>query len=513
MKFQLLFLFFINQFIFAQNEQKRIALIVGNAEYLYGSSLKNPVNDIDLMEATLLRLGFEVHRYTNINYEQFNRAVSDYSKSLAQYDVTLFYYAGHAAQTDGINYLIPTDSRPLNEHDLKFEAISTQEVVKRFTGHKNAVNIVILDACRDNPFRSLYKVNRTGLNAMNPPSGTIIAFATSAGETADDGSNKNGLYTLELTKQMLIPQRIEDVFINTRNEVEKQSGGNQSPQEWSKLKQKFFLTEFTSIINNSTFSFTDNKLNANSAQRSYNNARSGLEMINIKGGVFLMGSPSGKIDEQPAHKVKLNNYSLSRHEVTNKQFCKFLNYIGCPKRGKYQNILYIDISSSFCQIAYKKGYFYPKENKADYPVVELSWYGATAYCKWMGGRLPTEAEWEYAASSGFASNENSMDKTAWFNKNAKSRSHPVGQKKANHLGLFDMNGNVWEWCSDWYDKNYYEISPMENPENKIPYKLKVLKGGSWKNTAYSCRRQTRHRFDPEKSANNIGFRVCVPKNR
>ena len=513
MKFLILFLFFISQFAFAQNKQKRIALIIGNTDYLFGSSLKNPVNDIDLMETTLIRLGFKVFRHTNITHKQFKKAISTFSNKAGQYDVAVFYYAGHALQSEGINYLIPTDSKPLTEYDLKIEAISTNEIINKFAEHKKTVNIVILDACRDNPFRSLYKVNRSGLNAMNPPSGTIIAFATSAGETAADGKGNNGLYTLELTKQMLIPQRIEDVFINTRNEVEKLSSGKQSPQEWSKLRQKFFLTEQSAIINNDPFSLADNKPATYDVKRSYSNSRSGLEMINIKNSLFLMGSANGKTDEQPIHKVKLTNYSLSRYEVTNKQYCKFLNYINCPRKGKYKKHQYINIGSSFCQIEYKKGRFRPKTNKANYPVVEVSWYGANAYCKWMGGRLPTEAEWEYAASSGSLSDKNSLDKTSWYNKDAKSHSHPVGQKKKNSLGLFDMNGNVWEWCADWYDKDYYAISPDENPENIIPYKLKVLKGGSWKNTAYSCRRQTRYRFMPEKSANNIGFRVCVPQNK
>jgi len=123
-------------------------------------------------------------------------------------------------------------------------------------------------------------------------------------------------------------------------------------------------------------------------------------MIDVQGGFFQIGSQNGKNDEFPVHKVELDNFCLSKYEITNEQYCKFLNYIGCSKKGKHKGIQYINTKSSFCEIEYLKGRFYSKQGKKKHPVVEISWYGANAYCKWMGGRLPTEAEWEYAAGGG-----------------------------------------------------------------------------------------------------------------
>jgi hypothetical protein len=141
--------------------------------------------------------------------------------------------------------------------------VDVGKVVKKFEYYPDNINIVILDACRDNPFRSWVRGGMRGFVAMNAPSGTIIAFATSAGATADDGAGSNGLYTEKLVQQMRIEQRIEDVFINTRVAVQKASGGNQSPQEWSQLTGKFFFKkgDFTNIaIEPETGQFINNNI-------------------------------------------------------------------------------------------------------------------------------------------------------------------------------------------------------------------------------------------------------------
>jgi len=167
--------------------------------------------------------------------------IREFSEKLPGYNVALFYYAGHGMQVDGMNYLIPTDAQLNKKEDCKWEAISVDFVVEEFEKYPDNTNIVILDACRNDPFRSWSRGGERGFKAIAPTSGTIIAFATSEGSTAADGSGSNGLFTQELVKQLQVPQPIESVFKKTRVEVERLSGGNQSPQEWSKLKGDFYF--------------------------------------------------------------------------------------------------------------------------------------------------------------------------------------------------------------------------------------------------------------------------------
>ncbi len=222
-------------------DQKRLALVIGNSNYGGGQFLKNPANDANLMATTLQNLGFEVIKRIDANKQSIELAIREFSKKLPNYNVALFYFAGHGLQVDGINYLIPTDAKLEDKGDCKFEAVSVNFIVEEFEQYPNNTNIVILDACRNNPFRSWARGGERGFKAIAPTSGTIIAFATSEGATASDGNGSNGLFTQELVKQMKIPQSIENVFKKTRVEVEKYSNNAQSPQEWTKLKGDFWF--------------------------------------------------------------------------------------------------------------------------------------------------------------------------------------------------------------------------------------------------------------------------------
>jgi len=223
------------------SQEKRLALIIGNSAYEEGRALKNPVNDANLMASTLLDLGFDVIKRTDATKDEMELAILDFWRVLASYDVNLFYYAGHGVQVNGVNYLLPVDANVEDELALRIEAIDVGEVVSQFERYPDNINIVVLDACRDNPFRSWMRSSSGGFVAMSAPSGTIIAFATSPGATASDGAGQYGLYTENLTQQMKIEQRIEDVFINTRNIVRENSRGRQNPQEWSQLTGSFYF--------------------------------------------------------------------------------------------------------------------------------------------------------------------------------------------------------------------------------------------------------------------------------
>jgi len=227
----------------AMTTEKRLALVIGNADYGSSNILKNPVNDANLIEGTLKNLGFVIIKRTNASKNEMMEALRDFSKQLTEYNVALFYYAGHGIQVDGQNYLIPVDAQLKEKSDCKWEAVPVNYIVEEFERVPENINIVILDACRNNPFRSWVRGGEEGFRAINPVSGTIVSFATSEGSTAADGSGSNGTFTEELVKQIVIPQAVSSVFINTRKEVMRRTNNAQRPQEWNMLTGEFYFAK------------------------------------------------------------------------------------------------------------------------------------------------------------------------------------------------------------------------------------------------------------------------------
>lgn len=222
--------------------QKRVALVIGNAEYESNATLNNTTNDAHLMTDALKKLGFEVTTIINGTYEDMKNATLEFGSQIQDVDVSIFYYAGHGLEVEGVNYLVPTDANISNALDVQQQTLPLTSVIK--TGHyanRQGLNMIILDACRNNPFPTGSR-GGAGLAKENAPSGTIIAYATSPGSVASDGSDDNGLYTSQLVEQMLTPQRIEDVFIKTRNDVERLSNGQQQPWEEARLNGIFYLS-------------------------------------------------------------------------------------------------------------------------------------------------------------------------------------------------------------------------------------------------------------------------------
>jgi len=209
-------------------------------------------------------------------------------------------------------------------------------------------------------------------------------------------------------------------------------------------------------------------------------------MVLVEGGTFKMGNPAGDDDEKPVHEVTLDGFYLDKYEVTNQQFCDFINVKGNQNEG---GVTWLEIKDEDCNIEFVGGKFQPKKGFANKPVIEVNWFGANAYAKHVGKRLPSEAEWEFAArggklSKGYSfSGGNNAGEIAWYDANADQQTQNVGTKKPNELGIYDMSGNVWEWTNDWYDDKYYRTSPSSNPKGPAgPHPIKkgkVLRGGGW----------------------------------
>lgn len=220
---------------------KRIALVIGNADYTATSKLRNTLNDAKAMTAALKGLGFEVTTIENGNYETIKNAIYAFGDRIQDVDVSLFFYAGHGIEVDGTNYLVPVDADIQSHLDVKQKCIPLSGVSGTMEfANDEGLNMIILDACRNNPFPA-GKRGGTGLARINAPSGTLIAYATDPGSVASDGDGTNGLYTGELIKQLKISQRIEDIFMHTRNNVEQLSDGKQRPWEEARLKGIFYL--------------------------------------------------------------------------------------------------------------------------------------------------------------------------------------------------------------------------------------------------------------------------------
>ena len=218
---------------------QRLALVIGNSAYADGL-LKNPINDARAMAVTLRELGFEVRVLENADRMAMQRAVVEFGRKLNSDTVGLFYFAGHGMQVRGANYLIPVKAEIASEDEVEVEGVDVSYVMARMATAKNQFNIVILDACRNNPFQRSFRTLNSGLAAISAPTGTLIAYATAPGSVASDGDAANGIYTAELVKAIRQPGiAMEEAFKQARSGVIARTQGKQTPWESSSVVGTF----------------------------------------------------------------------------------------------------------------------------------------------------------------------------------------------------------------------------------------------------------------------------------
>jgi formylglycine-generating enzyme required for sulfatase activity len=213
-------------------------------------------------------------------------------------------------------------------------------------------------------------------------------------------------------------------------------------------------------------------------------------MVFVKGDWFEMGSNYGRDNEKPVHRVFLNDFYIDKYEVTVKAYLEF-----CDSTGKEMPVQ-------------------PEYHTENHPVANVSWEDATAYASWKGKRLPTEAEWEYAAlggtiSSNHYSGNSFLDYVGWYSGNSNLIIHPAGELDPNEFGIYDMSGNVWEWCGDWYSLSFYRNGDGISPTGPAGGSEKVLRGGSFEDEEYFCRVKYRNKSFPDRKFENYGFRCVV----
>ncbi len=222
--------------------ESRVALVIGNSNYLSGP-LRNPVNDARAMALALESSGFEVLLKENvINQNEMKRVVREFGLKLKTGGTALFYYSGHGMQVKGFNYLIPTQAVMNIEQEIEYEALDVGFVLAYMESAKCDVNIVILDACRNNPFARSFRDTKQGLSSMVAPTGTLIAYSTAPGSVASDGLEEHGIYTQALlTRMQQEGVKVEDVFKGVRADVLALSQGEQTPWESSSLVGDFYF--------------------------------------------------------------------------------------------------------------------------------------------------------------------------------------------------------------------------------------------------------------------------------
>ncbi len=228
------------------------------------------------------------------------------------------------------------------------------------------------------------------------------------------------------------------------------------------------------------------------AQKGTDLTPTALKMVLVNGGHFQMGSVDGLKNEQPVHAVGLKNFYIAKYEVTQTLWARVMgnrpsHFKGCDS----------------CPV---------EEVSPEEIQMFLTMLNQLTGKKY---RLPTEAEWEYAAlggdkSKGYKySGSDSLGEVAWFEDNSEKKSHPVGQKKPNELGLYDMSGNVWELCADWFNANYYKKSSSSNPLNNEKAAHRVVRGGSWRSPKERCYSKARNRNISDHHKQNGGFRLAL----
>ncbi len=422
----------------AMAKEQRVALVIGNSTYK-NSPLRNPANDAADVAKALQGLGFQVTLKQNQSRDTMGQAIREFGNKLKRGGTGLFYYAGHGMQVKGKNFLLPVDADIQSEDEVPYRGIDANELLAKMESAKNRVNIVILDACRNNPFARSFRSSAQGLAQMDAPVGTLVAFATAPGSVAADGQGRNGLYTQHLLASLNQPGlKIEDVFKRVRVGVRQGSRGKQIPWENTSLEGDFYFKPGkpgeapTQLASLAPTLVPEPAPGAGVVGETWTDPVTGMEFVWIPKGCFQMGSPAsepGRKDDERQHEVCVNGFWMSKYKVTN---------------GQYRKLIV--------------GHNGSKDDKL--PVTDVKWRDAMHFAQWLSEksgkkiRLPTEAEWENAARAGTSTAYFWGD--SWEDRHnfMSSDEKPVGSHQPNAFGLYDMLGGGPEWTASTYDESY-----------------------------------------------------------
>ena len=489
--------------------QQKYALVVGNGNYTSFGSLPNAVNDANDMATALQGLGFTVDKVIDGSRAQMVEAITRLKNriSVSKNSYGFIFYAGHGVQFNGVNYLIPAKADIPSANYLGDTSISVQTMLAELNDAGNELNIVVLDACRDFPAAWSRSTNRGLTVVANQPADSIIVFATSAGSTAADGTGRNGVFTSQLLKNLKTPGlEVNEVFRQTGADVARASNRQQIPAVYNQFFGNAYLGARPSAATPQTTPAPTPVTPAAVPERPVV-----PEMVRIQGGTFTMGSPASepwRNDDEVQRRVKISSFFMGNYEVTQKEFQEVMGTN--PSAFKGDN-LPVEMVSWYDALKYCNARSW-KEGLT--PAYTISGSGDNPTVTWNrkanGYRLPTEAEWEYACRAGTTTAYNTgasmSNNTGWYNGNSDLKTHPVGQNPANAWGLYDMHGNVWEWCYDGFGS--YSSGAQTDPVGEFWGGGRVRRGGSWFASAQIARSACRDHCRPDYRVHYLGFRVA-----
>ena len=475
--------------------KEKLALIIGNNAYDGDNKLDYAIQDAKTMSVTLYDQNYAILEGYDLNYTNFDALIKEFAKLSQSYKECIFYYAGHAFEEGGINYLLPIKADP-NQYNLGEVCIVVEDILAAID-NPNIPKLLILDACRSK-FRSY---NPREKRAAQIRKNTLIIYST----VSDTRVWDNNPFTEKFSEAIQSGGCVEEIFKEVSRNVLRKNSSQLIWQEGS-LQGEICFEEKVARPD---------------------------DMVFVKGGWFEMGCTSGqnslcKNDEKPVHSVRIDDFYIGATEITVRQFESFIIATGHKTTAEQKGFRWVSMESNYDIDSDEVNWKYNREGKyrlkdeINHPVTNISWYDAVAYCNWRSEkdpnkqyRLPTEAEWEYAARGGSFNEEtiysggNDLFRLGWFEDNSVAGTYEVKKKNPNKLGIYDMSGNVYEWCIDRYGP-YHKNGESNSQENKSNPE-RVLRGGSWYSGPQDCRVSSRYKLSRDGFSDEIGFRIVATR--
>jgi len=483
----------------------RLALVIGNARYPDATKPLNlPEKNAVAIAEELRRNNFDVDLQQNLGKEQMRAAIDALiAKSRAGSAVFLFF-SGYGIQAGNQGYLIPVDAQIWTEADVRHDGVSVESVLTRLEDRGARPKIVVLDASRRNPFERRFRSFSSGLGAIEAPSDSLIISAAAPGKVIADSEGETSIFVSELLKEMRSPGlSADEIFEHTRLGVTGATHGEQVPWVASSLHEGFHFAP--ALPGQSSPTQPLGELSAATvglprfvrAGTIFRDCPDCPELVVAPAGQFNMGSDDFET-EAPIHPVTIARpFAVGRGEVTFAQWDACVDAHGCDFKPDSRGA-----------------------RRADLPVTGVSWNDAKSYVEWLSRktgqpyRLPSEAEWEYAARAGTTT-------PFWWGSDAKSghancrdcgnetgrQTLPIGSFPANRFGLFDTSGNAAEWVEDCWADSYRGASSDATAREAGDCKQRVVRGGSFDSGARYLRSAARFLYDAGIRYYANGFRI------